>query len=70
MITAAMPPKAPRWIATDAGHWAWQELEDWRDRAGRALSVDERARLLDEAERLRGTERAPESRHVRAGEAS
>ena len=45
-------PKVPRWISTEAGEWAWRELIDWRGLAGRALSVQERARLLQEAERL------------------
>lgn len=45
-------PKVPRWISTEAGEWAWRELLDWRNHAFRALSVQERSRLLQEAELL------------------
>ncbi|MEF3273763.1 MAG: hypothetical protein K6356_05075 [Chloroflexus sp.] len=45
-------PKAPRWITTAAGQWAWATNEEWRRFADRALSVSERQRLLAEAERL------------------
>jgi hypothetical protein len=45
-------PKAPRWIKTEAGLWAWATNEEWRRFADRALSVSERQRLLEEAERL------------------
>ena len=47
------PPKAPRWINTEAGLLAWREHTNWRSSAINALSVQERTRLLDEAERLR-----------------
>ncbi|MEN9935646.1 MAG: hypothetical protein RLZZ387_2225 [Chloroflexota bacterium] len=46
-------PKAPRWITTDAGQWAWDQLDAWRDRAVTALSVRDRSELLAEAEELR-----------------
>lgn len=45
-------PKAPRWISTEAGQWAWLEDIDWRVVAAHALSVQERRDLLDTAERL------------------
>jgi RNA polymerase-interacting CarD/CdnL/TRCF family regulator len=46
-------PKAPRWITTEAGQVAWFVDEDWRRTADRALSVSERQRLLEQAERIR-----------------
>lgn len=45
--------KAPRWITTEAGQWAYLSNEEWRRTANIALNVAERRRLLDEAERLR-----------------
>ena len=45
-------PKTPRWIGTEAGQWAWCERPDWRGIAFDALSVQERSRLLHEAETL------------------
>lgn len=45
-------PKAPRWISTEAGKWAWVVDEEWRGYATRALNVHERRRLLDQAERM------------------
>ena len=45
-------PKAPRWISTAAGQWAWVELGDWRKSAAKALRVDDRRQLLDQAEQL------------------
>jgi len=45
-------PKAPRWISTTAGQWAWAELGDWRETAANALSVQDRRQLLDKAEQL------------------
>jgi hypothetical protein len=45
-------PKPPRWINTEAGQLAWCEYPTWRNSALGALSVQERMRLLDEAERL------------------
>ena len=50
--TFADYPKEPRWISTEAGQWAWREKTDWRGIALDALSVQERARLLQEAEML------------------
>lgn len=46
-------PKAPRWITTEAGQVAWFVDEEWRRVADRAMSVSDRRRLLDEAERIR-----------------
>ncbi len=45
-------PKAPRWINTQAGQWAWHEYSAWREQAAHALSVQERIQLLSEAEEL------------------
>ena len=45
-------PKAPRWISTEAGLWAWQAYDTWRNTAANALSVQDRQRLLHEAEQL------------------
>jgi hypothetical protein len=45
-------PKAPRWISTEAGIWAWNVNEEWRGSADQALSVADRRRLLDQAERM------------------
>jgi hypothetical protein len=47
-------PKAPRWISTEAGLWAWQAHGEWRASAANALSVRERDLLLQQAEQLRG----------------
>lgn len=52
MSIALEYPKVPRWISTEAGQWAWRELVDWRGSAGSALSVQDRSRLLQEAEAL------------------
>jgi hypothetical protein len=52
----ANAPKAPRWIRTEAGQWAWREQLPWRGDAAKALSVDDRLRLLQEAERLQKTQ--------------
>lgn len=46
-------PKTPRWISTEAGMWAWQERETWRITAAHAFSVQQRQKLLQEAEQLR-----------------
>jgi hypothetical protein len=46
-------PKAPRWITTEAGAWAWRERETWRSTATHAMSVQQRRKLLQEAEQLR-----------------
>jgi hypothetical protein len=51
--STADTPKAPRWISTEAGQWAWQVDLEWRGYADRALHVAERRRLLDQAERMR-----------------
>lgn len=45
--------KAPRWISTEAGQWAYEASEEWRSVADRAFAITERRRLLDEAELLR-----------------
>lgn len=50
--------KAPRWVSTEAGQWAYEVREEWRIVANRTFGVDERRLLLDEAEKL----------HQRAGE--
>ena len=52
MITYTEAPKAPRWIGTEAGLWAWHAHRGWRDTAANALSVQDRDRLLREAEEL------------------
>ena len=44
--------KAPRWISTEAGQWAYEAREEWRRVADKAFGVSERQRLLDEAEVL------------------
>jgi hypothetical protein len=44
--------KAPRWISTEAGQWAYEANEDWRRVADLAFAITERRRLLDEAEEL------------------
>ena len=46
-------PKAPRWITTEAGHWAWAFDVEWRKYAEQALGVAERRELLDQAEVMR-----------------
>lgn len=45
-------PKAPRWVSTEAGQWAWNEMSTWRKNAAKALGVQERVQLLQEAEQL------------------
>lgn len=44
--------KAPRWIHTEAGQWAYESNEAWRRTANQTFGVDERRRLLEEAEVL------------------
>lgn len=44
--------KAPRWISTEAGQWAYEASEEWRRTADRTFVISERRRLLDEAELL------------------
>ena len=46
-------PKAPRWIATEAGQYAWFLDEEWRRTANSALRVSDRQALLDRAEEMR-----------------
>jgi hypothetical protein len=41
-------PKAPRWINSEAGLWAWNEVVQWRKKA----SMADRHRLLEEALKL------------------
>lgn len=45
--------KAPRWITTEAGQWAYEASEEWRRVADLTFVISERRRLLDEAEQLR-----------------
>ena len=45
--------KVPRWINTEDGNWAWYADEEWRHLAFNALSVDERRKLLHDAEVMR-----------------
>lgn len=45
-------PKAPRWITTEPGLRAWNEIEAWRRVAANAMSVQDRRQLLAEAEQL------------------
>lgn len=52
MIQMHHIPKAPRWIVTEAGQWAWSENSDWRKVASNALSVEQRKDLLSQAESL------------------
>nr|WP_044200750.1 hypothetical protein [Oscillochloris trichoides] len=49
-------PKAPRWITTEAGLWAWAVDEEWRHSAAQAMNVAERRRLLELAEEMRHNE--------------
>ena len=51
-INGTIVPKPPRWISTDAGQLAWAIDSEWRRTAERAFSVNERRRLLEEAERM------------------
>ncbi len=51
-------PKAPRWISTAAGKWAWDMLGEWRSSAAQAMLVQDRRRLLDTAEQLRAAAEA------------
>ncbi|MCU0490955.1 MAG: hypothetical protein MUD01_05185 [Chloroflexaceae bacterium] len=53
MATVKYTSKAPRWITTEAGQWAWEEQENWRSTAADAFSVQDRKKLLAEAERMR-----------------
>lgn len=49
--------KAPRWITTEAGQWAYISDEQWRRTANSTFAVADRRRLLDEAERLHQREK-------------
>jgi hypothetical protein len=49
--------KAPRWITTEAGQWAYLSDEQWRRTANNTFVVADRRRLLDEAEQLREREK-------------
>jgi hypothetical protein len=44
--------KAPRWISTEAGQWAYEASEEWRRVADQTFVISERRQLLDEAELL------------------
>ncbi|NCC33984.1 MAG: hypothetical protein EOM24_18520 [Chloroflexia bacterium] len=44
--------KAPRWISTPAGQWAYEVNSEWRKQADATFAVSERRRLLEEAEKL------------------
>jgi len=44
--------KAPRWISTEAGQWAYEVREEWRLTANQTFGVTERRMLLAEAEKL------------------
>lgn len=52
-IIAGKIYKAPRWITTEAGQWAYEADAEWRRSADRAFGVAERRQLLDEAEHRR-----------------
>jgi len=52
MIQTNHIPKIPRWIATEAGQWAWSENSDWRKAAANTFSVEQRQDLLNQAELL------------------
>ena len=45
--------KAPRWVCTEAGQWAYESREAWRLTANQTFGVTERRQLLDQAEQLR-----------------
>ena len=49
--------KAPRWISTEAGQWAYISNEQWRHTANNTFVVADRRRLLDEAEQLHKREK-------------
>ncbi len=61
MMKYTMTPKAPRWISTESGNWAWDRLMAWRGKANTAMSVTDRAQLLAEAEQLHRQRVAPVS---------
>lgn len=50
--------KAPRWVTTEAGQWAYLSNDEWRRSAELAFGVAERRKLLEQAERLRETNKA------------
>lgn len=45
--------KAPRWVTTEAGQWAYLSNDEWRRTANNAFGVSERKKLLEQAEGLR-----------------
>jgi hypothetical protein len=53
--------KAPRWIATEAGQWAYEANEEWRRVANETFAISDRRRLLDEAEQLHKQASEPQS---------
>ncbi|PDW01767.1 hypothetical protein [Candidatus Viridilinea mediisalina] len=44
--------KAPRWIHTEAGQWAYESNEEWRRTANQTFGVEERRLLLNKAEAM------------------
>ncbi|HNP86142.1 MAG: hypothetical protein JST60_23100 [Chloroflexi bacterium SZAS-1] len=54
-------PKAPRWISTEAGLWAWAQHGGWRTIAANAMLVEERQQLLHQAEQLRAAHKIAET---------
>lgn len=44
--------KAPRWVTTEAGQWAYLSNDEWRRTANNTFGVTERKKLLEQAERL------------------
>ncbi|NCC37392.1 MAG: hypothetical protein EOM24_36075 [Chloroflexia bacterium] len=44
--------KAPRWISTPAGQWAYEVNAEWRKQADGTFAVSERRLLLEEAEKM------------------
>ncbi|NTU79431.1 MAG: hypothetical protein HGA45_08520 [Chloroflexales bacterium] len=53
--------KAPRWVSTEAGQWAYEVREEWRHVANQTFDVTERRRLLDEAEKLHKHSNEPQT---------
>lgn len=44
--------KAPRWVTTEAGQWAYLSNDEWRRTANNTFGVTERKKLLEQAEQL------------------
>lgn len=44
--------KAPRWISTEAGQWAYNTNDEWRSTANNTFAVSDRKQLLEQAEQL------------------